>query len=491
MPTVIINKFDGGVAEDLRTFATDESEVSRNFDIFTNPHKLIPYQDSVAEIVKNGLVSDMDDIQLSDVDVSLIGGTYFLTASGYESGSSTKPAFYTKAISGDSFSQQAVAASVGYVKGSGVVYKDLFFALNFTGGVYTLNRYNSAGSVTAIGTITTASTFKAKPFVHPQDNVLYIVIGTIIASWDGTTFNQVSTILPAGYECTSLTDYGTYLAIAMRPLRGSGVSRVYLWGRDMTLNTLQGTLDFGEGNLAILENLDNNLIAIMQLWPGKLTEYQTTTSYLIVKKYSGAQVETVRKFLIGVSDTVSTLKIKNQNRLYFGFPNDTECYEVGKNNEGNYILTKGRYFSNGSTITEFLGFSMIGVVMWMLGKVSTHYVLMRTRVDSTWANTSIYKTTKNPSMLITERGKNKRLKSIRVYYTGKASGTIGVRYLVDSMAITSVISETTNAGEGISQATMQADGQSFNDGKEIQFWLESTGGVEIKALEYEYDPLNQ
>ena len=47
--TVLINKFDGGIAEDPRTFATDQCQSSLNFDIFTNPHYLQPYPDTVEE----------------------------------------------------------------------------------------------------------------------------------------------------------------------------------------------------------------------------------------------------------------------------------------------------------------------------------------------------------------------------------------------------------------------------------------------------------
>jgi FKBP-type peptidyl-prolyl cis-trans isomerase 2 len=57
--------------------------------------------------------------------------------------------------------------------------------------------------------------------------------------------------------------------------------------------------------------------------------------------------------------------------------------------------------------------------------------------------------------------------------------------------MTSIISESTTAIEDMKQTTMQVDGNAFIAGRELQFQLESTGGVEIKNYEYEYDNLNQ
>lgn len=493
----IINKFDGGHAEDIRTFATDESEKSLNFDIFTNPHKLIPFEDSVAETV----VGVMDDIELDFVDISNIAGTYFLTATGYKSGASAVAEFYTKdgTDSASGFNPQADGPAGVYQKGSSAVYKDLMYALSLSGTTWSVLRYNGAGSVTAVGTISSAATSGfVRMFVHPQDNILYIIIGTTIATWDNTTFTTLTTLIPTGMLPTSMTDYGTYLAIGMSPLRGTGNSIVYLWGRDMTINTFQGVLDFGEGNLLILEDIDNNLVAIMTPRQVTVTGYATSTYKIIVKGYFGGSVVTIRTLYFTSLLTVQKLKVKNGGKLYFGAINDDCLYAVGKNKEGKYIITKDRYYNNGTAAVTFQGLAMIGDILWRgVTAVAGVYLFMRSKSTPTYVSTSTYKTTINPNMAIADRGKNKQLKAVRIYYTGKTSGTIAVKYLVDGLnsagaaTMESIISESTTAIEEMKQATMQADNQALNAGREIQFQLESTGGVEIKALEYEYDILNQ
>ncbi len=496
MPTARVQKFDGGIAEDIRTFAIDECEKSLNFNILNNPHKLVPYSDSKAEVADNG---DMKDVQISDVEVSLIGSNYVITGSGYESISSVKPTFYIKSDIISTFSQQAVAAGTTYQKNSGVVYKDKFYALGYNGSdTYTLYRYNSAGSVTAVGTISSSSQFFSKPFVHPEDNVLYIVIGTTITSWDGSSLTTTTSILPTGYEGVSLTDYGTYLAITMRPLRGNGSPRTYLWGRDATLNTLQGIVPWGEGKILFVENIYNTLIAIMQ---PQDSFHSAFYNRILAKGWAGGSVQPLKDISVGVFDFMNVIRLKNSDRIYFGNQNADDCiYVFGKNKGGSWVLTKDQYLFNGvTTYGGLAGLSMIGDIMWRLivGTISGGYTLMRSRVLSylsetaTYLSTSVYKTTINPSMAIADRGKMKQLLAVRVYYTGKANGVVGVKYAVDTTTMTSIISESTTAIEDMKQATMQIDGNALNAGREIQFQMESTGGVEIKYLEYDYEPINQ
>lgn len=490
MNTVEIVKFDGGHAEDLRTPNTDECEKSLNFDIFTNPHKLIPYTDSIAETLASG---SMANIQIADVDISLVSGVYYMTGVGFDVAGNSRTAFSIK-LGGaltDVWTEQAVVAASTYIKGSGVIYKDQFYALRWNGSnTWTLDRYNSAGSVTQIGTITYTIPTAPRPFVHPIDNVLYIIIGTTIASWDGATFTVTTTILPVGMNPTSMTDYGIYLAIAMTPLRGNGNSIVYLWGRDATINTLQGSVDFGEGNLLILENLNNSLIAIFQ---PQNSFSSIITNKIIVREYSGGAVQTLKSIIVGATDFITTLKLKNANKLYFGSQNADDCmYVVGKNKEGNYIITKDRFFDNGTMTNGGLkALSMIGDIVWR--GINSTYKLMRS--TTTFVAVSIYKTTINPSMIISDRYKRKQLNAVQVSFTGKSGGTIQVKYSVDGSTMTSLIpagsgGTTTLATEDIREMINESDGTAFLSGREFQFQIESTGGVEIKELKYRYSDLN-
>jgi hypothetical protein len=53
------------MAEDIRTTSTDQNAQNLNFDIFTNPQKLLPYTDSVAETTST---ATMAGIGISDIN---------------------------------------------------------------------------------------------------------------------------------------------------------------------------------------------------------------------------------------------------------------------------------------------------------------------------------------------------------------------------------------------------------------------------------------
>lgn len=476
MPTVIQNKFDGGHAEDIRTTATDQCEKSLNFDIFTNPHKLLPYRDSVTETVNSGVLTDF---QMNGV--LLIGSTYYTV--GYSSSGSSVIKFFTKSNITDNW-QATNTNSATLIQGSLILYKGVAYCLGYDGS-NKLVLVNSSG--TTVGTATTANQpATAKAFVHPEDNILYIVSGKFIWKWDGSSFNEYASILPSDFVYYSLTNYGTYLAIAGTT---GGLSITFLWGRDGSINTLQGQIPFGEGTIYLLENISNYLVGIV-ISSGSLAS--SVSGNLSVKVYSGGAVETIKSFNIS-NTNFGSYKTKYDNKLYFGIGGDDAIYVVGKNKNGQLVLTKDRYFQNGTSILSGTPIpSIVNGYLWTsFGSSGQTGKFYRTNDTETYLNTSIYKTTINPLMPIGDRGKMKKLNAIRVYFTGKTNGTVNVKYAIDTSTMTSVLSESTTAIEDMKQATMQADGNAFIEGREFQFQLESIGGVEIKSIEYDYEIVNQ
>ncbi len=507
---VIKNKWDGGVAEDIRTENTNEHSECLNFDTYTNPNKLIPLRDSIEETIVS--VGTMDEIEISDVGICVLTTNPVLVALGRESPSSNAPAFYTRtggAGMNGSWTQQAVGSSGTVQKGTLITYKGLAFCINKTAATtYTVERFNSGGSVTVVGTITTptatgsaASGFQTpRPFIHPEDNVLYITIGNVISKWDGSSFTNYTSILPSGMEATSLTNYGSYLVISMRPINSLSHSVAYLWGRDGTINTLQGTIDFGEGDLNIIENVNNVLVGVV--YP-KVYDSSIINSRIDIRVYSGGVVETVKSIndpnLTIAGNTVNILKLKVADKLYFGTGyTETAIRCFYKNKAGRWVLTKERYYANGDTPTVLTvsGLNAIGDYFYLgFTENGGEYKFTATLNSATYSSVSIYKTTINPNMPIADRYTHKQLESVQVSFTGKTGGTIQIKYSVDGSAMSALIPSgsggtTTTAIEDIREITNEDDGVSFSSGREISFQIESTGGVEIKELKYKYKVLN-
>lgn len=502
MAKVIISRFDGGHAEDIRTTHTAECAESCNFDLYTSPHKLLPIRNSVAETSSPSI----DDVEMSDVGTTVVSGTTYLAAVGQESSVSNIVAFYTRDSGMNGvWSQQAVgAAGHTYVKGTLAMFEEKAFAVGVNGTQYKLQRFDGASTVTTVGTfsVPTSISVVPRPFVHPQDKILYFVVGNVISKWDGTTFTTYTDILPTGFTATSITDYGTYLAIAMRPIEGGGNTVCYLWGRDGSLTTLQGIIDFGEGELRVIENINNELVGLV--YPTNISTFSSVYQNKVdIKVYSGGSVSTVKSVDLGSQSNYNYLKLKKDGKLYFAVAGTETClWAVYKNKSGYWTVNKERYLYNGSTtaadtIQSVIGLNAVGDFFYIatFDQVGTAR-LMATDDSANFSNGAVYKTTINPGMPVSDRNAEKILKAVKVFYTGKASGTITVKYLIDgknssdTTTFETILSESTSAEESYVNASQLADGNAFGSGVEFQFQIESDNGVEIKSLEYEYDKLN-
>lgn len=493
---VVINKFDGGKAQDLRTFNTDESADSFNFDILSNPHQLIPLRDTVSETTASGA---MTDIQISDVGTSVVAGNVYLTAVGYESAVSNRLAFYTSSSGMNGIWNQQAVGTTSYQQGTMVVYKNSAYAVGYNGTTdYTLQKYISAGVVTVVGTtVVTAPTGSSypvpRPFVHPEDNVLYFCVSNVISSWNGSAYTNYTTILPSGYDVTSLTSYGSYLVITMRPHNAVGNSICYLWGRDGTINTLQGNIDFGDGNLNIIENIGNVLVGVM--FPQTYGGYSSViNNKVFIKTYSGGAVNTVKSFNINANSNYGIAKMKKDDTLYFGVcegGSEVSLWATYKNKSGQWVTTRERYINNGSTastdtIQSIVAITNIGDYVYVGAFQNTvGFVLRATSASATYVNPSKYRTTINPNMPLADREKEKFLVSVDVAYTGVSGGTTTVKYSVNGSADVTIGSSSV-VGENIVQAGAEATGIPFAPGLEYTFQVETTGGNKVKEIRYVY-----
>ena len=496
MKTVIINTFDGGQAEDSRTFSTNENNGNAHFDIYSNPHLLRPFSDMVADTISTGSTV-MTDFQITDVLPIDISGTTKLVGWGRESAASTKATFFTKAapITAAWASVVTTAGADTPKSGTLVEYKGTAYAVNNTSS---LIKFTSGTTYTIVGTIGTPVTNTPRPFVHPEDNILYMVTDFAVAKYDGTTLTANALLLPSNMLATSMTSWGTYLAIAMKPASGVGRSYVYLWGRDTTLTTVQAIVDWGDGALEVLENINETLVGVSAIKP--IGTFDSITNYNYqVKTYSGGSVQKVKDIIVTNTNTLRNFKAKQYDKLYFGFDTDDTIYVTGRNKNGEWFVNKDRFITpTGSTISSTLnGLSLIG------DKLFTSYTdggtagYLAYEKESTWStSTPTYTTTVNPNMLIPERYEDKKLVAIQITYQisasgGTSSGTVGVKLSVDNDTATSVISKAQTAvGEYTTAATEYADGTPFKTGREFYFQFTSIGAIRIKELKYKYEILN-
>src|ERR1700741_19589 len=219
MAKVTINRFDGGIAEDIRTTAKNQCQTSANFDIHTNPHKLIPYSDPIAETHASGPITDY---AITDTAVINIGGTTpTVYGMGRRSAVSTNLAIFKKDSTTDITAQwTAEVANGGTVSpGTFVNYYDLTAtedrAYMVNGAAWGV--FDPPSTVTTAGSLVGPYTTNLypKPFRHPLDNTLYLGAANKVYKFDAVTYTSATVLhtLGTNFEIQSFTDYGNYLAI--------------------------------------------------------------------------------------------------------------------------------------------------------------------------------------------------------------------------------------------------------------------------------------
>lgn len=496
MAKAIINRFDGGIAEDVRTTSTNQCAYSVNFDIQTNPHKLIPYSDPVAETSLDGAITDDST---TDVAVLNVSGVATIYGMGRNSAVSQNVAIFLKNSTTDITAAWTQVATNGnaLTPNTLVEYKDKLY---FMAGGSTFMSFTAPSTIAGIASMAGPYTtnFSPKPFRHPIDDTLYLASGNLVYKFDNVTYTTPTLVhtLATNFEVQSFADYGNFLAIGGKYLTKHKRSAVYLSNRIIPNDGTQQVIDWGEGSLAILENIGGVLVGIS--YTENVGSFTTQNSYkLFIKIYAGGTVQTVKEIVTGTASSIRIWKAKSGDKLYFGYDTGRSLYCVGRNKAGEWFVVGDRYYTpTGSYITgTFNGVSFIGDIAFISYQDGgTTGYLVRQGTSSTYSLTSYYETTVNPNMDVSHRTLRKKLKNIRISYTvNSANGTIGIGLRQDSQtaSYTSVISETkSSTGEYVTHADMNADGTGFDEGYELQFQLSSTGKVSIKQFEYEYELIN-
>lgn len=489
MTLALINKFDGGITEDPRARSSDQYQQCTGFDVFTNPHLLIPFGDQIDETLASGI---MNDIQLDGVVVTSLG----YISVGYTSSVDARPTMYTKTNFNDAWGANGTgAAGYAYVLKSLTVYHGKAYILGLNGSQYNLYRFDGGGVLTSIGTFTPTVGFSAKPYVHPKDDKLYIGFGSQIYIYDGAALTHYD-LTQTSFVCSSLTNYGEYLAMTGN---NNSKPQCLLWGRDTTLSTIQGIVDLGEGTVTFGENLGGILFFIMN---PMVTSFSTIQNKIIIKSWAGGAVDPIKS--IQVSSTNSIISYtRRSDKLYFASANDTAIYAFGKNKEGNYILTQDRYMYNGATVGSSIGgLTFIGDLMFIkIVDLSGTYHFMRSKTNGlgesiTYNSIALYKTLINHGMglsryTIQDVHKLKTVDAMGIQLSASTTGTTELGYAMDGSSFTDVINQANSTiTRNILESTKQTDGQPLNDGREFELLLSSSGGTSIRQILYRYSPEN-
>lgn len=482
---ITINNFSGGVSDDTRENNATKYQVASHFDVFSNPTRITPYRSLEADTDDGTTGTGMKQYLVKDfVYASASSKLYGL---GQTAGGLTKIVYKADATSG-TWTLPASSEGNGAVQnGCLVEYKDYLWGFQGTTQVFRWGLLSGTPAITnsqgTVGTITSV----AQGIIAKDDNLYLPYNNKLARVTSGGTVNDAVLTLPTNFKITSICNYGNYLAIACAPISTfNGTSKVFLW--NLTGVDVTEAIDWGEGELRVLETIEGYLVGITDRYLNSATG--AGRGSMIVQTYSGGTPQVVKEVftqaLTGKSIPLS--KAVKNNRLFFackimnnsaGTEYREGIWSFGRKNV-NYPFALNLDITDSNIDTD--GIQSIGsAANFFFISHSGDGSIDKTNDSSTYAFTSILET---QVFDFGDPDSDKTLQSLKVSFPKfPTGGSLTAKYRVDGATSWTTIGTFTTVGE-LSRTFMsiEATDTAFASGKEYEFRLESTGGVEITGL---------
>jgi hypothetical protein len=481
-----IVRWDGGMKNDIRDRAFNSVRLIKNFDPITYPYRLEPYRAS-----ESG-----NDTPARELDNFLFSNSR-LYGYGVQSGTS-KTALFFKAS--NDFGDDSWETPSNNESGNFTRETELFVFYSYGGAGYIFGgqtdriwKFAVNGSAFTDADLSVTHTSISQGLVHPKDNILYVPYDNIIAKNAAGSWTAAAITLPAEYLTRGLCTYGNYLAIPVKPLpTGSGKtsSYVYLWDRDSSVTTLSESIDFGAGNLEILEELNGELIGIMELG-----------NRLVIKRVRSAQdVETIVDFSFDSTITLRQRKQKKNDRIYFMMTATLDgvthygVWAIGKNKLGQWCLYLDRTPNNDTDPNSIQGFFLVDAsgLEYMFQAYtdgSSAKQVSKTNESAIHTATAVAETVKYNS---DSPGDEKKLEGVTVAHAAlPANGQVVLKCKIDEeTSFTTIFTHTTEDSMTHSAVGFESSGATLPEHNEVQFRIEvsTTSGLDgpVRILELDF-----
>ena len=488
-----VNNFFGGISDDVRKSSPSEFTISKHFDIFSNPQRLTPYRSLEADTNDGSTSTGMKQYFVRDfLYASESAKLYGL---GQNGSGQTKIVYKADATTGN-WTLPSSSEGNGAVKnGCFVEYKNYLWGFQGTNQIWKWGTLSGTPSITnSVATVGSTITSVANGVIASDAN-LYLAYNNVVVrvNTSGTVTDSAKTV-PTNYKITSLANYGNYLAIGCSPVANyNGVSKVFLW--NLSSDLFQETIDWGEGELRVLETVEGYLIGVTDRYLNNSTG--AGKGSMIVQIYAGGVTQVVKEIftqaLVGKSIPLS--KAVRNNRLFWSAKIMTNSagteYHEGlwsfgrKNNQYPWALTLDIIDENVDT-DGIEAFGIAGNYFFI--SHSNDGSIDKTNDSAVYTFTSVYETQ------ILDFGapdSDKRVNTLKVSFAPIISGqSLTAKIKTDDDSNWTTIGTFNTVGETSKTFTeIEATGAAFPSGREIKFRLESTGGLEITSWKSKADIL--
>lgn len=497
----IVRNFSGGLQEDRRVQNPSGFALTKHFDAFTYPMKLVPYAKTISSLgLSGGVVTTLKIVKF----------LYCATSNGFfrmfglgQDGSGVVQVYKFDIDAGTPNTSlwnipangNAGAALAGdpnvffyykgfifmYAAGTNVLKMDATEVAGFNNNYQTIS-YTNGG---------------VQPVHHPSDDIAYFFDDHNVYSLNATVWSTVLT-LPSDQFITCACAFGDYLAIGTTTSGTVDVhSYVYLWDRDSSLTTLTDRYDFGSGSLVHLASLDNRIIAVMNFYISNL--YSLSKPKVIIKTVNGQFGvpigEIISDGFLGILPRGNVLK---ENKLYFlmSMPlyGDKRLGVWAVDSNGRFTLdTYEPLFINA------IGLFPIANSWWLAEGSGGSYQVTHSDQNGAYSSTnpSVWETLIFNTLRVTSRGtvignsmQTKKLIGASLSFEALTSGqSVTLKYRTDSNVNdatkwVTIFTFNTVGQINHSAVNIESTGGPLGNYKEIQFRTESLGGAIVTGLQY-------
>lgn len=362
---------------------------------------------------------------------------------------------------------------------------------NYSTGTKNTTTSSATGTGCTIGVTTVANTSAtissvAQGLIAKDDNGYIFYNNIVVRIYPSGTVQDQALKLPTNLKITSACNFGNYMAIGCSSNASfNGVSKVFLW--NLYSPDVQEVIDWGEGELRVLENVEGMIVGITDRYLNNSTG--AGRGSLIVQGYTGGAPQVLKEVFTSKLNNITTPQSKavKNNRLFFAakiMTNDagTEYNEglwsFGRKNSQYPFSLSLDYISENIDTDGIQSFGSAGNFFFIAH--SGDGSVDKTNDSAVYTMTSILET---QVLNFGSTELDKRLDSFKVSFRKMASGeSITVKYKVDGATTWTTIGtfDTDGALSKTFNREELAD-KDFTSGREYIFRIESTGGAEITS----------
>lgn len=345
-------------------------------------------------------------------------------------------------------------------------------------------------NITTVADVSTTITSYANGVVAKDDNLYLPYNNIIVRVYPSGTVQDQALKLPTNLKITSICNFGNYLAIGCSPINiYNGVSKVFLW--NLTSPDIQEVIDWGEGELRILETIEGRLVGVTDRYLNNASG--AGKGSLIIQTYSSGGSPQVEKEIFtsklnGVS--IPQSKTVKNNRLFFvakimtndaGTEYNEGIWSFGRKSASYPSILSLDYIDENVTTAGIQSFDSAGNYFF----ISYNGDGSIDKIDET-ANFNFTSILETQIFNWGTTNDDKQLKKVQISVRKLKTGeSITLKYKVDDAVAWTTIG-TYNTVGGLSHVFLREEtgDKDFTSGSEFKFRLESNGGAEITGAEY-------